>query len=236
MPHRWNEVAITRQHQIESGLDLTFCNVFMPYFENAVTSMCPKSLLEIGCGTGHLIAAMCKHAMRSTAIEPSSGMHAIAKELLSELDVTLLQCTIQDFKSSEPFDMIISHLCVQTVRDLDSFLSAVYLQMDEHSTFVFSIPHPCFYNDYKRFFTADEYRYMEDISKIVSFTITKAPDSPISGVPYYHRPLSRYFSSLHINGFTVTDWNEVFPSTEVQQNYGQDWFVPRYCAFHCRKQ
>lgn len=235
MPHRWNEAATTRRHQIESGLDLTFNDVFLPYYKNIVAQTHPDSLLEIGCGTGHLMATVCNCAKRSVAIEPSQGMYEVAKDVLSKYNVVLIHCPIEELETDEPFDLILSHLCIQTVDDLDSFLSAVCKHMDKSSAFVFSIPHPCFFNGYKQFFSPDEYRYMDDISKEVSFAITKAPEDMITGVPYYHRPLSRYFESLKRNGFCVTDWDEIFPPADIQRRYGQDWQVPRYCAFHCQK-
>ena len=107
--------------------------------------------------------------------------------------------------------------------------------MDENSLFVFAIPHPCFYNDYKNFFKPEEYHYMHELRKAISFTITKDPSSIISGIPYNHRPISRYFSCLEKQDLLIANFEEIFPDPKLQELYGQPWEAPRYCIFRVIK-
>lgn len=100
--------------------------------------------------------------------------------------------------------------------------------------FIFSIPHPCFYNEYKGFF-GDEYNYMTPMTKDVSFTITKDSKNTISGVPYHHRPLSEYINKLVESGFAINGFDETYPEEDIQLKYGAKWESPRYCVFTCRK-
>lgn len=235
MPERWNEIATIRRRQIESGIDLTFSKVFLPYYTNLVVQLRPNSLLEVGCGTGHLSAALSEYVPAITSLEPSSGMHFTASEVLSGKSVSLLNITVQDYKEHTCYDMIISHMCLQVVDDLNSVLKSIYAHMDENSLFVFAIPHPCFYNDYKQFFKPEEYHYMHDLRKVISFTITKDPSSVISGIPYNHRPLSRYFSCLKDQELAIVNFEEVFPGPKLQEQYGSPWKNPRYCIFQIVK-
>ena len=235
MPQRWDDFASVRRDQIESGKDLTFTNVFLPYYINLVEELHPESLIEVGCGTGHLSKNLSNHVNKTIAIEPSKGMHSVAEKVVGGSGVQLFCLRAEDFKSAHPFDLIISHMVLQLVDNIESFIASVARLMGNHSRFVFAIPHPCFYNDYKNFFGPSEYHYMEERAKSVSFAVTKDPNTKISGVPYCHRPLSRYFFVLKKFGFYVVDFQETFPEQEIQSLYGMVWESPHYCVFHAQR-
>lgn len=235
MPHRWDQSADVRRRQIETGIDLTFCKVFLPYYTDLISEASPLSLLEVGCGTGHLSLELSKFVRNIIALEPSQGMFAIAQEVLRSTSVRVLNCPIQQYTVNNTFDMIVSHMCLQVIEPLEELLSSVVCHMGKSSSFIFSIPHPCFYNDYKKFFSRKEFYYMEFLSKDISFSITKEPETEISGVPYHHRPLSGYFSVLKSAGLVITDFCEIFPSYDVQALYGLRWNIPRYCVFQARR-
>jgi SAM-dependent methyltransferase len=235
MPQRWDDFASVRRDQIESGKDLTFSNVFLPYYIDLVKELHPESLLEVGCGTGHLSITLSNHVNKAIAIEPSKGMHTVAEQVVAGSGVQLFFLRAENFKSEHPFDLIISHMVLQLVDNLESFIASVAKFMGNQSRFVFAIPHPCFYNEYKKFFGPSEYHYMEETTKSVSFTVTKDPNTKISGVPYCHRPLSRFFFVLKKFGLYVVDFEEIFPKPEIQSLYGMAWDFPRYCVFHAQR-
>ncbi|MDD5746210.1 MAG: methyltransferase domain-containing protein [Candidatus Omnitrophica bacterium] len=232
MPNRWDDFASIRRVQIESGKDLTFSKVFLPYYIDLVKELRPESLIEVGCGTGHLLANLSNYVNTAVAIEPSEGMYAVAEQVIEGSDIQLFRLRVEDYQSTHPFDLIISHMVVQLVDNLELFIGSVAQLMGNQSRFVFTIPHPCFYNEYKKFFTPSEYHYMKERTKAISFSVTKDPNTKISGVPYCHRPLSRYFFVLKKFDLHVVDFKETFPAPEIQSLYGADWNFPRYCVFH----
>lgn len=232
MPESWDNAAELRKEQIESGLDLTFSKVFLPYYLKLVTDLRPSSVLEVGCGTGHLSSELSKLISKVVSLEPSLGMHAVASEVLSDTRVQLINKRVQDLQIEQTFDLILSHMCIQTIDNIGDFLEPIRILMNVGSHFVFTIPHPCFYNDYKGFFSSEEYSYIIPMKKNITFSVTKDPDRPISGVPYNHRPLSCYFDSLRRHDMLVADFHEIIPEPTVQSLYGANWDTPRYCVFH----
>jgi 2-polyprenyl-3-methyl-5-hydroxy-6-metoxy-1,4-benzoquinol methylase len=234
MPHRWCDFAELRRQQIESGVDLTFVDVFLPQFAQWVTDLNPRNVIEVGAGTGHLSKSLDDGSYPITAIEPSPGMHTVAKSVLSGSNVSLIRCSSFELAASTKFDLALSHLVAHVVDDLCGFLRSVAIHVEPNGHFLFSIPHPCFYNAYKGFF-GDEYNYMSALKKEVSFTVTKDPSNIISGVPYHHRPISTYISTIVEAGFLVSGLHEIYPPQHIQEKYGKDWESPRYCVFRCKK-
>ncbi|MDT0511707.1 MULTISPECIES: class I SAM-dependent methyltransferase [unclassified Halomonas] len=234
MPHRWCNSAQIRREQIESGKDLTFNEVFKPLLVSRIKSLSPSNVLEVGAGTGHISNELFKLGFSVTAIEPSAGMYGVAKDVLSLTNVRLLNCASFDLEQDEFYEVAFSHLVAHVVDDLFAFFESIGQHLKANSHFIFSIPHPCFYNEYKGVF-GDEYNYMTPMIKNVSFTITKDSQNTISGVPYHHRPLSEYFNKLVESGFAIDGFDETYPEDDVQEKYGAKWETPRYCVFTCKK-
>lgn len=234
MHRNWDSCANIRKAQIESGTDLTFSEVFVPLYTEAISAIRPKNILEVGAGTGHLSRALSAQNYEMTVIEPSLGMYTVAKDVLSHSQVKLLNCTINDLPVSEEFDLVFSHMVAQVVENLGDFLFSTAAHVRRKGFLLLSIPHPCFYNSYKKFF-GPEYQYMVPMYKNVSFHISLDRHNEISNVPYYHRPLSYYINALVSAGFVLYGFQEVFPKNEVQTRYGALWESSRYCLFKCKR-
>lgn len=235
MPQRWSKAAALRREQIESGLDITFNRVFVPYFVALTKATRPKRILEVGCGTGHLsarLATMCPHV---EALEPSPGMHDVAKEVLCNSGVNLHATAIEAFRPEHPFDIVFSHLCGHVVADIDRFCQACSRAVANDGSFVLSLPHPCFWNDYREYFPRSDYRYNVEQFCTASLTITKDRTRPMEGLPFHHRPLGRYVSALRECGMGLTRLEEIVPAKAVQELYGSEWRFPRYCVLHATK-
>lgn len=234
MPHRWCNSALLRRDQIESGADLTFNEVFKPLIVSRIIGLSPHSVLEVGAGTGHISKDLSALGFSVTAIEPSKGMYDVAQEVLSGSNVNLINCTSFELRKESLYDLSFSHLVAHVVDDLSGFFKSIGVHLVKGGHFIFSIPHPCFYNNYKKFF-GDEYNYMVPMTRNVSFTITKDAENTISGVPYHHRPLSEYINRLVESGFAIDGFDETYPDDEIQEKYGARWEAPRYCVFTCKK-
>lgn len=167
-------------------------------------------------------------------LEPSEGMYSVAKRTVSGTKVELYPLTIEAYNAGESFDLVLSHMCGQTVGEIHRFFESIRMHVHEGGELVIALPHPAFYNDYKRFFPANDFRYMKPRAAHVNFSITLAPDQVIENVPYYHRPLSTYVNTLVDSGFLISRIDEIYPSTEIQELYVEEWQVPRYLVLRAK--
>jgi SAM-dependent methyltransferase len=236
MPHRWDNAANIRREQIESGNDITFNQIFVPYYLECVKTHKPKTLLEVGCGTGHLASRLAIEVPQVEALEPSPGMHKVAKVVLANSSVKLHFTTAEKFDGSQMFDMVISHLCGQAVADIETFLRACSKCLENDGLLVFSLPHPCFWNDYREYFPKTEYRYLNEQFAYAKITISKDARS-IENVPFHHRPLGRYVEALDKIRMALVRLDEIMPSKSVQALYGKEDHCPfpRFCVLHSIK-
>lgn len=212
-------------------MDLTFSKVFLPYLKEKILNISPSNALEIGGGTGHLAIEILSLVRNYTYSEPSTEMFSIASELLKGEKVTLIKKSFQELPNFPLYDLILSHMCIQTIDDLSGFFEKIKNLLTKSGFAIITMPHPCFYNDYKKFFSPDEYSYWENLNKVISFSITKDPDNKIVGVPYHHRPLSNYINNIGIKNFRIVSFDEIRPSSSIETLYGSQWSSPRYCSF-----
>ena len=119
-------------------------------------------------------------------------------------------------------------MCVQTIEDIGGFCRGIALSLSPSATYLISLPHPAFYNEYKNFFESESFRYIEERGREVSFAVTLDPSREISGMPCYHRPIGRYVSALAQAGLYVSGFEEIFPEPATQALYGRPWKDPRY--------
>lgn len=81
----------------------------------------PQSILEIGGGTGHLSLALSKIMPNILMLEPSSGMNDVAAHVLSNSKVSLMKIKLEELELGEKYDLIISHMVLHTITDINNF-------------------------------------------------------------------------------------------------------------------
>lgn len=225
----WDSAARLRRTQIEQGKDLTFSKVFVPLYIDLISKLCPESVIEVGIGTGHLALELYQRCpLRYVGIEPSKGMFDEATGVLRNTSVEIVLSTLEHYSGAEKFQLLISHMCLHAVADVDAFCSSVEKVLAIDGAYLMAIPHPAFFNSYKKVIAENSYSYMTPRTAVIDFSITSDPTGIIKQVPYFHRPLSSYFQSLAKVGLAITFLKEVVPSESVQALYGSPWLTPRY--------
>jgi SAM-dependent methyltransferase len=231
MEDSWSAMAPLRREQIESGKDVTFNKVFVPFYLELVAALRCNSIVEVGCGTGHLAKNLSKIVERMYALESSSGMHAVATDVLRDSGVVLIHSSVEGYHGQERFDCVISHLCAQAVSDLNKFLRSCVGLLENDGRLIFSIPHPCFWNDYQPYFESNEFDYTAEQFANATLTISLDRDSKMPGIPFHHRPLSRYIRAIVASDLQIRRFDEIFPTEDVQRLYPTRWKRPHFCVF-----
>jgi len=158
-------------------------------------------------------------------------MHAVAADVLKGVKVALINSSVEHYETQKRFDCVVSHLCVQAVSDLDKFLNGCARLTKTKGRVIFSIPHPCFWNDYQSYFESSEFEYTTERFTNATLTISLDRDSEMPEIPFHHRPLSRYVDAIVKAGLRIHRFDEMFPSDQVQMLYPTRWTRPRYCVF-----
>lgn len=227
----WSAMAPQRREQIDSGQDITFNKVFVPFYRSLMTNLRCNSIIEVGCGTGHLAKELSRMAQRVYALEPSPGMHVVATDVLRNSGVVLIHNSVEQYQPEERFDCVVSHLCAQSVSDLDRFLKGCAGLLNNNGHLVFSIPHPCFWNDYQEYFESNKFDYTREQFTNATLTISLDRDTKMPGIPFHHRPLSRYVGAIVAGGLRIERFDEIFPTDDVQRLYSTQWKRPHFCVF-----
>lgn len=240
MTTQWDNNAAKRHEQIMEGLDFSFDNVLSPTFINilkGIKNIGPKKVLDVGCGSGILAFRLSKYTGNIVGIDPSKKSIEIAKREYEKIGNLEFLCTsVEDYRSKELFDVVISNMTIQAIKDIKKAFCSISKLMNKSSTFIFSIPHPCFWIEYRKRIGLDEYknyRYCKTSKYQITFSIRNDRKPLPSHVPLYHRQIAQYSKQLSTAGFVVTRLLEPFP--KIINNANTNWETPHFLVFVCSK-
>jgi SAM-dependent methyltransferase len=177
-----------------------------------------------------MLMALHSLVQHAEGIDSSKGMVRVARETLKATNVSVTLGRAEDFYTADTFDIVISHLSLQAIESLSPLMTAIRRLLSPDGCFVFSIPHPCFWNSYQRFIPDEKYNYMV-VTRVVAPLSVRGEF--VGMVPYIHRPLSKYFQFLREAQLSVALLEEIVPEPEIELLYQDRWVSPRYAVFHC---
>jgi len=148
-----------------------------------------KMVLDLGCGTGRYSIPLARSGAEVTSIDFTNAMLKRAREKAkkSNLDVTFKKFDISKYKSDKKFDLIISMLVLEHVKNLEKVISVINKASKIGTNVVISNIHP------------------EMLRKDVDEK-GKAKGWILSGKKtnqYYH-PLEKYVDLFFEKGFVLT--------------------------------
>lgn len=234
----WDANAMARHMQIKTGIDISYTRVLIPAVVKAIGNCQGKRCIDVGCGSGYLTSILAEKASFVVGVDLSVKMIRIAKEENRHLpNVEFFQSSIEAFSSgySGPrFDVVVAHMSLMTAPYLGKVIDAIHTLLTSNGTFVFSITHPWFWNQYRKLEREEDFSYWKAHAQKAKFVISLEENGLPKHTTHYHRPLEYYMKQLYKSGFVIESMAEPLPSHEVHRLYPHKWHVPRFLIVRCR--
>jgi len=227
----WDNLCEKRQVAIEQGKDVSLFLVTAPHIIKKVHEMTPKTILDIGCGTGYLTSLLAQEAAICYGIDASQHSITLAKERYSLPNLQFFYSKLCDFSPDTKFDLCVSNMALSCDPDLDGTLRNIYKRLSAGGALLIMIPHPCFWPLYWGYQDESWFHYQEEIFIEHDFSISFVKTMGRS--TYIHRPLSRYIQEIISSGFSIGEIEEPYPSNTTPPGYSYTY--PRFLFLKCKK-
>jgi SAM-dependent methyltransferase len=191
------------------------------YERPATLSLVPsiegKRVLDAGCGPGVYAEWLVDHGAQVTAIDASPKMVEFARQRLgARADVRLADLGKPlDFLGDESFDLVLSPLVLDYIKDWTSVLGEFYRLLRALGLLVFSVEHP-----FEKFKQSVEGNYFA--TELVHYTWRGFGGESVE-MPSYRRPLSAMIASLWETGFVVEQVVEPRPTEAFKDKDPEDY-------------
>jgi SAM-dependent methyltransferase len=158
-------------------------------------------VLDLGCGHGWLSALLAHAGARVRGIDGSEALLAYARRLVPEAEFARYDLVVDALPTDRRFDRIVAHLVLMDLPDVEGTLEFVRRVLKPGGGFVFTIPHPCFFNYKTRVDpeTGELYCGVADYLAPAEWWIES-----YGGHRHYHRSLTCYVDALRRHGLAVT--------------------------------
>lgn len=171
----------------------------------------PKGLVicDIACGNGYISRKLMKGGAKEIrASDISKELIRLATEKYQNLGIKFSVQEAEDFKGipENYFDLVIIHMAIWYVEDVDTFLSNVYKTLKPKGRFIFSIDHPLKWSLYtaidavKQDETDKEQEKYLEVRKVKTFNNWLQRQDDLS---VYFRPMGWYINLCGKNNLFV---------------------------------
>ena len=162
-------------------------------------------VLDLGCGHGWLSAHLVAAGARVHGIDGSQALLAHAREIAPGADFAQYDLAADALPTDRRYDRIVAHMVLMDLPRVDHVLSFVRSVLKPRGRFVFTMPHPCFFNYKTRTDPATGHLYcgVADYLHPAEWWI-----ETYGGHRHYHRSLTFYIDALREHGLAVTRLHE----------------------------
>lgn len=171
----------------------------------------PKGLViyDIACGNGYIARKLEQEGAKEIwASDISNSLIKLATTKYPDLGIKFFAQEAENFSNipEDHFDLIIIHMAIWYVNDVDVFLSKVYKKLKSNGRFIFSMDHPMKWSLYKTIDAVSQEeaekeneKYLED-RKVKTFNNWLKKQNDLS---VYFRPMGYYINLCGKNNLFV---------------------------------
>jgi len=103
-------------------------------------------ILDLGCGHGWLSAVLSDAGARVRGIDGSDALLAHARRAVPAVEFLRCDLTAGPFPTDRHYDRVLAHMVLMDLPDIDPAIAFVRDALAPAGRFVFTMPHPCFFN------------------------------------------------------------------------------------------
>lgn len=199
----WNTIAPSYAGVIESHGDRCFPEI-RERFWSLLGDIKGRRVLDLGCGQGWLTAELAARGAGVLGIDGSDALIARARGLFPHLTFLVADLAAGIPDSETGFDVIISHMAVMDIPEVDTLFGSVGRALKPGGAFLFTMPHPCFFTHKSH--QDENHQWFKKVTGYLKRE-TRRIDS-FGGHNHYHRPISHYVSALAAAGLFVFEFYE----------------------------
>lgn len=224
----WDQAAAEFASFFSEGNEFYHTHIINPCLLDLLGDLEGKTVLDLGCGEGHLdrhLADVAK-GIRIIGVDASENMIRIAREKSQDYADRLgfQQADASDLAGIPPafFDVAICHMALMDIKDYTQAIKEISRTLKPQGVFVFSILHPCFHtpgSDWVKDQDGNTIGWRVG-SYYANLAWKWTVKSRMSRETYYfHRTLEDYVGALREAGFVIADIREPAPSEELLEKY-----------------
>ena len=190
-------------------------------------------ILDLGCGHGWLSALMVDAGARVRGLDGSEALLAYARRAVPNVEFLRCDLTVDSPPIDRRYDRVVAHMVLMDLPDIDPTIAYVRRVLAPAGRFVFTMPHPCFFN-YKTRSDPDTGELFCGVTNYL------APAEwwveTYGGHRHYHRSLSFYFDVLRRHSLAVSRLYEP-PQISRESNSDRASFylgIPKFILIEAR--
>jgi SAM-dependent methyltransferase len=201
----WDRAADAYATAVGGADDRIYAMLRASLWECLGTDLRGLDVLDLGCGHGWLSAHLVNAGARVLGIDGSDPLLARARQAAPQADFTRCDLTADTLPTDRTYDRIVAHMVLMDLPDLDHVLSFVRAVLKPDGRFIFTMPHPCFFNYKTRTDpeTGALYCGVADYLTPAEWWVES-----YGGHRHYHRSLTWYFDALRRHTLAVTRLHE----------------------------
>lgn len=182
-----------------------------------------KVVLDLGSGEESITHEIKKLGSAITGIDGSGKFVEIASSNFPDINFIEYDLSVGLPPLKSHFDLIISHMTLMDIHTFDKLFLDVHSNLKDDGYFIFSILHPCFFNQ-KSFQDEETLEWYKKVTGYLTPEIWEIKS--YGGHNHYHRSLSYYFDELKNANLSVVELLEpphLAKSTTIPENFTKEF-------------